>query len=49
MRRNLEAESDELNILSTTLEVVYDGLEVVWSEGTSSLIALVVEIMALLQ
>ena len=45
MRRNLQAKSDELGILSTALGVVYDDLEVVWSEGTSSLVAYVVEIM----
>ena len=38
-RRNLQAESDELGILSATLGVVYDDLEVVRSEGTSSLTA----------
>ena len=36
-RRNLQAESDELSILSVPLGVVYDDLEVVRSEGTSSL------------
>ena len=46
MRRNLKAESDELSILSTALRVVYDDLEVVWSEGTSSLVARAVELMA---
>ena len=46
VRRNLKAESDELSILSTALRVVYDDLEVVWSEGTSSLAAHAVEIMA---
>jgi len=39
-------ESDELGILSATLEVVYDDLEVVQSEGTSSLVACAIEIMA---
>ena len=39
-------ESDELGILSTALGVVYDDLEVVWSEGTSSLTARAVEITA---
>ena len=38
-------ESDELGILSATLEVVYDNLDVVWSEGTSSLMAHAIEIM----
>ena len=38
--------SDELSILSATLGVVYDDLEVVRSEGTSSLAARVIEIMA---
>ena len=45
-RRNLLAKSDELGILSATLEVVYDDLEVVWSEGTSSLVARAIEITA---
>ena len=39
-------ESDELNILNTTLRVVYDDLQVVWSEGSSSLMAHAIEIMA---
>ena len=39
-------ESDELGILSTTLGVVCDDLEVVRSEGTSSLMARAVKIMA---
>jgi len=43
-RRNLQAESDELGILSATLGVVYDDLEVVWSEGTSSLVAHAIKI-----
>ena len=46
VRRNLEAESDELSILSATLRVVYDDLEVVWSERTSSHMARAIEIMA---
>jgi len=45
-RRNLQAESDELSILSATLGVVCDDLEVVRSEGTSSLVARAVEITA---
>ena len=45
-RRNLQAESDELGILSAALGVVCDDLEVVWSEGTSSLAARAVEITA---
>ena len=45
-RRNLQAESNELGILSATLGVVYDDLEVVWLEGTSSLVAHAVEITA---
>ena len=45
-RRNLQAESDELGILSAALGLVYDDLEVVRSEGTSSLTARAVEIMA---
>ena len=46
MRGNLLAESDELDILSATLGVVYDDLQVVRSEGTSSHAAHAVEIMA---
>ena len=46
VRRNLQAESDKLGILSVALRVVYDDLEVVWSEGTSSLVARAVEIMS---
>ena len=38
-------ESDELDILSATLRVVCNDLEVVRSEGTSSLMACAVEIM----
>ena len=45
-RRNLQAKSDELGILSATLRVVYDDLEVVWSKGTSSLVDHAIEIMA---
>ena len=45
-RRNLQAESNELGILSTALRVVCDDLEVVRSEGTSSLVARAVEIIA---
>ena len=44
VRRNLQAESDELGILSTALGVVCDDLEVVQSEGTSSLMAHAVQI-----
>ena len=39
-------ESDKLGILSAALGVVYDDLEVVRSEGTRSLVARAVEIMA---
>ena len=46
VRRNLQAESDKLGILSAALGVVYDDLEVVRSEGTSSLAARAVEITA---
>ena len=46
MRKNLKAESDELSILSAALRVVYDDLEVVRSEGTSSLMAHAIEITA---
>ena len=45
-RRNLQAESNELGILSAALGLVYDNLEVVRSEGTSSLAARAIEIMA---
>ena len=43
---NLQAESDELGILSAALRVVCDDLEVVRSEETSSLVARAVDIMA---
>ena len=46
VRRNLLAESNELSILSVALGVVYDDLEVVRSEGTSSLVARAIEITA---
>ena len=46
MRRNLQVESNELGILSTALKVVYDDLEEVRSEVTSSLAAHAVDIMA---
>ena len=45
-RRNLQAESDELGILSVALGVVCDDLEVVQLEGTSSLVACAVKITA---
>ena len=45
-RRNLEVESNELSILSTALGVIYDDLEVVRSEDTSSLMARAIEITA---
>ena len=45
-RRNLQVDSDELGILTTALGVVYDNLEVVRSEGTSSLVACAVNITA---
>ena len=46
VRQNLQVESDELGILSAALGVVYDVLQVVRSEGTSSLVARAIEIMA---
>ena len=46
VRRNLQAKSNELGILSAALRVVCDDLEVVRSEGTSSLMARAVEITA---
>ena len=46
VRRNLQAESDELGILSAAFEVVCDNLEVVWSVGTSSLATRAIEIIA---
>ena len=46
VRRNLQAECDEFGILSAALGVVCDDLEVVRSEGTSSLAAHAVEITA---
>ena len=46
VRRNLQVESDELGTLSATLRVVYNDLEVVRSDGTSSLVARAVKITA---
>ena len=45
-RMNLQTEGDELGVLSATLGVVYDDLEVVRSEGTSSLMARAIGITA---
>ena len=45
VRRNLQAKSDELGILSAALGVVCDDLEVVRLEGTSTLVARAVEII----
>lgn len=45
-RRNLQVESDELGIISAALGVIYNDLEVLRSEGTSTLMAHAVEIMA---
>ena len=44
VKRNPQVESDELGILSAALRVVCDDLEVVRSEGTSSLATHAVEI-----
>jgi len=49
VRRNLQVECDELGILTTGLEVVYDDLQVVRSEGTNSLTARAIEITARVQ
>ena len=46
VRRNLQAKSDELGILSAALGVVYDDLKVVRSKGTNSLAAHAIKIMA---
>ena len=46
VRRNLQAESDELGILSAALGVVCDDLKVVRSEGTGSLVAHAIEVSA---
>ena len=46
VRRNLQAKSDELGILSAALGVVYDDLQVVRSKGTSSLAPYAIEITA---
>ena len=46
VKRNLQAESDELSILSAALRLVCDDLQVVRSEGTSSLVARAIEITA---
>ena len=45
-RRNLQAKSDKLGILSAALGVVCDDLKVVRSEGTGSLAAHAIEITA---
>ena len=45
-RRNLQAESDELGILSAAFGVVCDDHEVMRSEGTSSFTARAIEIIA---
>ena len=45
-RSLLQAESDELDILKVALSIVYDDLQVVQAEGTSSLAAYVIDIMA---
>ena len=39
-------ESDELNLLKVGLGIVYDDLQVVQAEGTSSLVARPADIMA---
>jgi hypothetical protein len=46
MRKNLEAKTSEHGMLCATIGVVCDDLEVVQAEGTSSLAACVVNIMA---
>jgi len=46
VRRNPKAESDGLGVLSAALGVVGDNLEVVWTEGASSLMAQAIDIMA---
>jgi len=46
VRRNLQAESDELGVQSDALGVVCDDLEVVRSEGTNSLANHAIEITA---
>ena len=45
-RRKLQPKSDELDVLSAALGVVCDDLEVVLLEGTSSLAARAIKIMA---
>ena len=45
-QRGLQEESDEHDLLRASLGVVCDDLEVVKSEGTSSLVAHAIEIMA---
>ena len=44
VRGLLQAESDELDILKVAFGVVYDDLQVVQAEGTSSLVARAVDI-----
>jgi hypothetical protein len=46
MKKDLQMENDEHSLLHATIGVVCEDLEVAQAEGTSSLVAHVVEIMA---
>jgi hypothetical protein len=45
-KKNLQTENDEHGMLRVAIGVVCDDLEVVQTEGTSSLAACIIEIMA---
>jgi hypothetical protein len=45
-KKNLQTENDEHSMLRAAIGVVCDDLEVVQAEGTSSLVARIVEIKA---
>jgi hypothetical protein len=45
-KKNLQTENDEHNMLRAAIRVICDDLEVVQAEGTSSLVAHIVEIKA---
>jgi hypothetical protein len=47
MKKNLQTENDEHSLLCAAIGVICDDLEVVQVEGTSSVMACVIEIMAL--
>jgi hypothetical protein len=45
-KKNLQTENDEHGMLRVAIGVICDDLEVVQTEGTSSLVACIIEIMA---